>query len=193
MNARAVATAAAAAALAALTGCGSNDDPAPAEITITRAPDALASPVVVPTTVPVNDMCTSDELSMNLGRIDGSAGSVTIPLVFTNTGARPCIVYAFPSVSYVSAEDGVEVGAAATRSSGSAVEPVTLAPGGRATATVRAVQVENYPEAECEPTPVAGLRVYTLGDPSTKFVSYAGTGCVLPGVDQLQVTAFTPL
>ncbi|MFD1811831.1 DUF4232 domain-containing protein [Rhodococcus gannanensis] len=182
-------------AVVVLAGCGSNDDPAPPTITADQAPGALATPAVVPATVPVKDQCTGEELSLNLGRIDGSAGSVTLPLVFTNTGARPCVLHAYPSVSYVTTEAGTEIGAAATptRSTGSAAEPFTLAPGGRATATVRAVQVENYPEHECGPTPVAGLRVHAPGDSAAKFVAYAGTGCVLPGVDQLQVTAFAPL
>ncbi|MGW0042501.1 DUF4232 domain-containing protein [Rhodococcus sp. NPDC003348] len=134
------------------------------------------------------DRCTTQELSVNEGRVEGSAGSVTIPLVFTNTGSRTCTLYGFPGVSYVDGADGVEIGAAATRAGGSG-EPVVLAPGGRATATVRAVQVLNYPAEQCNPTPVAGLRVYPPNDTATLFVSRAGTGCAQHGVDQLEVTA----
>ncbi|MGW4480919.1 DUF4232 domain-containing protein [Rhodococcus triatomae] len=191
MTARSVAVAIAA-LTAALAGCGADTESSSPDTTsvetVAGATDSPASAVAATSVVPAEDRCTADELSLNLGRTDGSAGSVTVPLVFTNTGPRPCILYGFPGVSYVTAKDGTEVGAAATRS-GSAGEPATVAPGGRATATVRAVQVENYPESECGPTAVAGLRVYAPDDSSGLFVALPGTGCVLPGVDQLQVTS----
>lgn len=177
-------------AVTILAGCSSDDDDPPKSITIELAP---TNQVVSGTTeIPVADRCTADELSLNLGRTDGSAGSVTMPLVFTNTGDRTCILSGFPGVSYVTAENGTEVGAAATRS-GSPSGPVTLAPGGRATASVRAVQVLNYPDYQCGPTPVAGLHVYPPDDSAALFVAYPGTGCALPNVDQLQVTAVVPM
>lgn len=184
-------------AAALLAACSSPESPTPigtqsgaapstalGSTTGNREPDATAA------TVADQDRCTAGELSLNPGRPDGSAGSVTIPLVFTNTGGRTCTLYGFPGVSYVDSADGTEIGAAATRS-GDSGTPIALAPGERATAMVRAAVVLNYPAEECSPTPVAGLRVYPPNDSTALFVAHTGTGCAGHGVDQLQVTAVT--
>ncbi|MFD4292892.1 DUF4232 domain-containing protein [Rhodococcus sp. NPDC058505] len=156
--------------------------------TAATPPEVAAAETAAAAPVADTDRCTTRELSVNDGKSQGSAGSVTIPLVFTNTGGRTCTLDGFPGVSYVDGEDGREVGRAATRS-GEGGAPVVLAPGARATAMVRAVQVLDYPAQECVPTPVAGLRVYPPNDTATLFVGHAGTGCATYDVNQLQVTA----
>ncbi|TQF65839.1 DUF4232 domain-containing protein [Rhodococcus spelaei] len=132
--------------------------------------------------------CTATELTLTAGQSEGAAGSVIIPLVFTNKGARTCVLDGFPGVSYVTGEGGTEVGAAATRA-GSSAGPVRLAPGTKATANVRAVQVLNYPSSDCVPGAVGGLRVFPPNAFDALFLPHSGTGCTQPGVHQLEVTA----
>lgn len=137
--------------------------------------------------------CVASELRLTLGQTQGAAGSTELPLVFTNVSGRTCVLDGFPGVSYVQGgADGAQVGAAATRS-GKTTGPVTLAPNATATAMVRAVEVRNYPEDTCAPTPVAGLRVYPPNDTGSIFVQYATTGCSKTGdgLNQLSVQAVT--
>ncbi|MDG3015231.1 DUF4232 domain-containing protein [Speluncibacter jeojiensis] len=136
--------------------------------------------------------CRTGELSITLGQANGAAGSVMFPIVFTNTGSRTCELDGFPGVSYVGADGAAQVGAAATRN-GPSGGPVQLAPGAKASAQVRAVQVANYPADECKPTPVSGLRVYPPNDFDSVVLPHEGTGCA--GTDaqlhQLSVAAVT--
>jgi hypothetical protein len=152
-------------------------------MTVTRS-----APTV--TTAPHPDRCLIGELQVTLGRASGAAGSQEIPLVFTNTGARSCVLHGYPGVSYVASPDGPQVGAAAERDGGTDT-PVTVAPGSRATAAVRATVVQNYPAETCEPTPVAGFRVYPPDDTGSVFVPYPTTGCSQNGVKQLSVQPVT--
>ncbi|WP_137725670.1 DUF4232 domain-containing protein [Prescottella subtropica] len=179
-----------AAALTA-TGCSADQDstaahPAPETTTVQAAAGALAATVGT-------DGCATGELQVTLGQAQGAAGSSLLPLVFTNTGTRTCVLDGFPGVSYVQGgPDGTQVGAAATRE-GPSHGTVTLAPDAAATAQVRAVNVANYPAEACASTPVAGLRVYPPNDTDPVFVPYATTGCSATGdsIDQLSVQAVT--
>ncbi|GAA4471513.1 DUF4232 domain-containing protein [Rhodococcus olei] len=187
--ARWAAAAAGAVAVAALAACGS--DGSTESVTTSPFAPATGSGTAASTTaspVAVAAGCTASDLSLRLGREEGSAGSVTIPIVFTNTGGRACTLHGFPGVSYVTGEKGTEVGAAASQS-GDTGTAVSLSPGGRASATVRAVQVLNYPADKCDPTPVAGLRVYPPNTEDALYAARPGTGCAQYGVDQLQVTS----
>lgn len=139
------------------------------------------------------ETCTSADLRLSLGRGDGAAGTYYRPLRFTNVGDGPCVIAGFPGVSYVAGEDGHQVGPPAARE-GDAGGPVTLAQGGVAHTVVGFVQVRNYDEAACRPTPVNGLRVYPPGETASLFVRVPGTGCAadaMPG-PQLTVRAVTP-
>jgi hypothetical protein len=97
-------------------------------------------------------------------------------LRFTNKGSRPCVIRGFPGVSYVAGGLGAQVGPAAERT-GTEGAAVTLAPGAVASAPLGMVQVRNYDESVCRPTPTRGLRVYPPGDTSSVFVPFGGTGC----------------
>lgn len=173
---------------ALVSACGSDEMPPTAIASLPTAATTDAAAPAADTPVTADDRCTDDELSLNPGRTEGSAGSTTVPLVFANTGDRECVLEGFPGVSYVTDEGGTEVGAAASRT-GPAGDAVYLQPGSRAAAVVQAVQVLNYPTEDCEPTPVAGLRVYAPNASAARFVALPGTGCALPAIDQLQVTA----
>jgi hypothetical protein len=96
-------------------------------------------------------------------------------------------------VSYVAGDDGHQVGPAAARE-GEKGDPVTLNPGQVGFATVGFVNVRNYDEAACQPTPVKGLRVYPPHETASVFVPMDGAeGCAAnPPGQQLIVMAVRP-
>ncbi|MFC7449662.1 DUF4232 domain-containing protein [Rhodococcus daqingensis] len=183
-----------------LSACGSSDTdgtptaaPAPPSSTTSEAtaPEETVAGPPPPTTAPDDpNTCAATELMLTAGQPEGAAGSTMIPLVFTNIGGRTCLLDGFPGVSYVAQERGPEVGAPATRS-GAGQGRVELASNGKATAQVRAIQVANYPPEACEPTPVAGLRVFPPNAYASLFLPFPGTGCAKTGpeINQLEVTA----
>jgi hypothetical protein len=131
--------------------------------------------------------CTTGELAVSLGEGGAAAGSVYRPLIFTNTGSRTCELRGFPGVSYVTGDDGHQVGPAAAMS-GERGGQIDIAPGRTAIAPLRLVNVQNFDEAVCRPTPVRGLRVYPPGDTAALFVPMEGTGCAgNPADPQLSV------
>lgn len=136
--------------------------------------------------------CRAADLELSLGSGEGAAGTHYRPLRFTNASDAPCVIHGFPGVSYVAGDDGHQVGTAAYRTGGKG-EPVTLQPGRTAHATVGFVEVGNYDPAECEPTPVRGLRVYPPHETNAMFVPAAGTGCAeFPDGQQLTVATAEP-
>ncbi|PTR22838.1 uncharacterized protein DUF4232 [Rhodococcus sp. OK519] len=166
---------------------------AAAATTKAAAASTAASAAAGTTTAQQTSGCAVSELRLTLGQGQGAAGSAELPLVFTNVSGRTCVLDGFPGVSYVQGgADGAQVGAAATRS-GSSAGAVTLAPNAAATAMVRAVEVRNYPQDTCAPTPVSGLRVYPPNDTGSIFVPYSTTGCSKTGdgLNQLSVQAVT--
>jgi hypothetical protein len=136
--------------------------------------------------------CKIADLSLRLGGGDAAAGTSYRALVFTNKGSRTCTIQGFPGVSYVTGDDGHQVGPAAYRT-GSKGEVVTLKPGDSAFADVGFVQVANFDPAVCKPTEVRGLRVYPPHDFDSLFLSNAGTGCAgTPPGNQLTVGTVQP-
>ncbi|MGH9060971.1 MAG: DUF4232 domain-containing protein, partial [Acidimicrobiales bacterium] len=141
-------------------------------------PGAATSTTAAPTPGGNGGTCTAAQLRATLGSGQGAAGSVYVPLVLTNSGTSSCSIYGYPGVSYVTSSGGQQVGAAATRSGGYGAH-ITLAPGDSASATLRQVEGGNYPASECQPTPVAALRVYPPGATAAAFVALPGqtVGC----------------
>ena len=187
-----------------LTGCGSRG-PAPAAssastpsstasptYTVTATP-AGSTPQPPPTSAAPSGMCSAGDVKLALGKGDAAAGSVYRPLLITNTKNHPCTVQGFPGVSYVAGDDGHQVGEAAYRS-GTKGDPVKLNTGETAAAVVQFVNVHNYPDDICRPTPVRGLRVYLPQETDSNFVPMPATGCAnpdLPG-NQLAVKTVQP-
>jgi hypothetical protein len=176
-------------------GCGAPaaSPPAPETVTVTAPVPVEPGPANSAATPAAGGTprCTTGGLSAALGEGDAAAGSVTRPLVFTNTGAAPCELRGFPGVSYVAGADGHQVGPAAVETGERAGE-VVLRPGGKAQALVQFVQVANFDAAVCQPTPVRGLRVYPPGDTASLFVAADGTGCAgTPPGQQLSVRTVT--
>ncbi|WP_246009644.1 DUF4232 domain-containing protein [Actinokineospora cianjurensis] len=133
------------------------------------------------------DDCKVSELKLAVKDGDAAAGTVFRKLVFTNAGTRTCVIQGFPGVSYVTGDDGHQVGPAAYRV-GTKGAPVRLEPGSSATSDVGFVNVRNYDPQVCQPTPVRGLRIYPPHDTESTFVDLPGTGCAgTPPGNQLTV------
>jgi hypothetical protein len=203
------ATALAAGAVLALTVAGCSGAPtvtAPPSRTDSAAPSSTAEAAPTTTTEPSGSgeqaggggaapaqpggpvPCRAGTLSVTLGPGGGAAGTVYAPLRFSNKGSRPCVIQGFAGVSYVTGDNGTQVGPAAERDGVKGV-PVTLAPGAVASASLAMVQVLNYDESVCKPTPTRGLRVYPPGDTASVFVPIAGTGCAgSPPGPQLRIS-----
>jgi hypothetical protein len=203
------ATALAAGAVLALTVAGCSGAPtvtAPPSRTDSAAPSSTAEAAPGTTTEPSGSgeqaggggaapaqpggpvPCRAGTLSVTLGPGGGAAGTVYAPLRFSNKGSRPCVIQGFAGVSYVTGDNGTQVGPAAERD-GVKGAPVTLAPGAVASASLAMVQVLNYDESVCKPTPTRGLRVYPPGDTASVFVPIAGTGCAgSPPGPQLRIS-----
>ena len=125
------------------------------------------------TLVPVNGNVTegvTDHLGFALGSSSGSAGSVDVALVLTNTGSLPCYLYGYPGVSAVSGPNGHQIGLAAARATQLGPPAVvTLQPGEKANADLHVVDALNYPTATCRPITPAGFRVYPPGSTTAGF------------------------
>jgi hypothetical protein len=135
--------------------------------------------------------CPTSQLRVALGTSQGAAGSVFVPLVFTNAGGTSCTLTGYPGVSYVTGDTGQQVGQPASRDAGS-VTTVRLAPNASASSTLREVNPANFPPEQCLPTAVRGLRVYPPGQTAAAFVALAPgamacSGTLPGGQSQLSV------
>ena len=156
-------------------------------MTTTGAPASTAgnNPAVV-TTAPAggggsggtggSGECKAASLRLSLGQGDAAMSHDYVPLQFTNTGKTSCVLVGFPGVSYVTGDNGQQVGAPAVRD-GSIGAQVTLAPGQMASAIVTELQVGVFDPAACQPTAVRGLRVYAPDDTASMFIAQSTTGC----------------
>jgi uncharacterized protein DUF4232 len=161
----------------------------PATTTTTQSASVTSAPATTPTPPRTNQpppatvaVCTVRDLGVSLGATEGTAGTMYRALVFTNTGDRTCVIQGFPGVSFVTGDDGHQVGEAAERV-GEKGPPVALKPGATATSPVGFVNIGNYEPETCQPTAVRGLRVYPPHERRSEFVPLETTGCagVLPG------------
>ncbi|AHI00846.1 hypothetical protein GCM10010174_15280 [Kutzneria viridogrisea] len=120
--------------------------------------------------------CTTADLKVTLGQGDAGAGHAFTPIVFTNTSGKDCTITGYPGVSFVTGDNGSQVGDPATRvQSGGAT--VTLAPGKQTSADLSRTNVGLYDPAQCAPTEVRGLRVYPPDNTAAVFVPLDGQAC----------------
>jgi hypothetical protein len=107
--------------------------------------------------------CNADELALTLGEGEGgAAGSQSLSLVFTNTGARECTLAGYPGVSLVNA-NGNQVGSPAEQAPSSNEQTVTLQPNDVATALVTYPVEQNFDPGTCTDG-ATKLRVYPPND-----------------------------
>jgi hypothetical protein len=159
--------------------------------TVPPPPNAAEQPAPQPNTVASGE-CKVADLTLSLGGGDTAAGTTYRSLRFTNSGGRTCTIQGFPGVSYVTGDDGHQVGPSAKRD-GAKGAPITLHPGEVAHADIGFVQVRNYEPAACNPTEVRGLRIYPPHEYDSMFVPNPGTGCAsTPPGNQLVVKTIEP-
>lgn len=130
--------------------------------------------------------CTMDDLKVTLGGSQGAAGSLYMPIVFTNTSGGPCGIQGFPGVSLTNSGGVIGNPATRDRSQGSGAM-ITLAPGASASAQLRITQAENYPASSCHSASAADLQVYPPNLTASVDVPYKGTGCESKSVGLMQV------
>jgi hypothetical protein len=161
--------------------CGSSGNATPSSTAPAKSTTTVQAPTPTsPSTsgTPISTLpaaggpCASSHLSLSLGQGQGAAGTVELPLVFTNTGTVACTLQGYPGVSAVGA-NGVQLGVPAVRR-GTAPGPlVTLASGG----TTRALFTFTNPLIQCSaPTTALGLRVYPPNQTEAAFVPTTAVG-----------------
>ena len=122
-----------------------------------------------------------------------AAGSSYLPLDFTNTSQSACRLAGYPDVAFVTAAGGHQVGSAATRQSGLATHPVTLAPGATAHAWLVISAAANYPAGQCHPVTASGLRVQAPGQAGVSYVRHAFPACAAASLSGGSMLAVQPV
>lgn len=157
------------------------------------SPTASPRPTGTSTATPVEGQCGTGDLSGSIGNGGGgAAGSVEVTLVLTNNGSTECSLQGWPGVSFVGDGNGTQLGKAAEFDRSTPHPTVVLHPGGTATAPLKITQALNYPQADCQPKPADGFRVYPPGSTESLFVKDSGvTACTSDSVSLLTVGALT--
>ncbi|HKN98297.1 MAG TPA: DUF4232 domain-containing protein [Pseudonocardiaceae bacterium] len=148
------------------------------------APAGTATPAAAPL-----PECKANTLSLAFGPGDAGMNQQERVLRFTNRGRATCAIVGFPGVSYVTGDDGRQVGQAAVRT-GRIGAQVDLAPGASAYTIVHSVDPGVFDPAQCKPVAVRGLRVYAPDDTAAMFIPLpsGAQGCTGPTTDaQLSV------
>jgi Protein of unknown function (DUF4232) len=169
-----------------LAACGSSGGSAAAPTTVTAtvtatpsastaAPPATGSSISPHAAGP--PACATSRLSVKLGAGNGAAGSVFVPLVFTNTTGSSCSLFGYPGVSFVAGQGGSQIGSAATRDPTEPARNIVVAAGGVAHATLRVVQADNFPAAGCKPTAVSTLKIFPPGQTAPLYLAFSSRTC----------------
>src|SRR5882757_6454182 len=174
-----------------LAGCGGNGPvPWAAPSSAASAASPAAPPQAAPDTAePVTPGCKAADLTLALVEGDGGAGMSQnrLDLQFTNMSRHPCTLWGSPGVSFVTGDNGHQVGDPAQREDRSKGRPVTLAPGQNVRSPLRIVHAEAYPPEDCRPVEARGLRVYAPGDTAAMFIQAPQQACSAPGKSTLSV------
>lgn len=131
--------------------------------------------------------CRSQVLRVRLGPSNGAAGTIYVPIIFTNAGAVRCSLRGFPGVSSYDAA-GRQVGSPA-RWQPVTVRTIVLAPRGSASAAYGQAQALNFPRARCHPVSARGLRVYPPNETRSRLLVSKHLACSSTGVGDSRVGA----
>lgn len=118
-------------------------------------------------------LCTVADLTVSLGRANGTAGSTYYPLRFHNRSAAACTLTGYPGVSFVNSV-GQQVGAPASRDAVAPAVTFVIPAGATDAAAVQVTDPYNY---GCPLVHVAGLRVYPPESRTAVFLPLAGLAC----------------
>ncbi len=190
----AVSSLVAAAALAA--GCGSSGNGQSASSAPPSAPATSQSPSVTVSSPAAGGSaaaapngkstsasglaaCNTANLSVSLktNTGGGAAGSTYIPIEFTNTSGAACALYGYPGVSFVTGQNGSQIGAPAKRSGSFSNVNVTVASHATAHAWLQVAEAGNYPASSCHVVSAHFLKVYPPGNTAPAYVSYSDQTC----------------
>jgi hypothetical protein len=182
----------AAAALSA--GCGSSGSGTPASSPASSSPASSpssgagststgSSPATTPTPKPTAASglaaCSTANLSVSLvaNMGGGAAGSTYVPIQFVNTAGTACALYGFPGVSFVTGQNGTQIGAPAQRSPNASKVTVTLASHATAHAWLQVAEAGNYPASTCHAVTAKWLKIYPPGNTAPVYVSQSFQAC----------------
>ncbi len=138
--------------------------------------------------------CKANTLALSFGGSDAGMSQQYHVLRFTNTGKRTCAIVGFPGVSYVTGDNGQQVGAPAVRT-GKIGPQVNLVPGAVASTVIHSVDPGVFDPSACRPTPVRGYRIYAPDDRASMFIALpsGAQGCAgNPPDPQLSVVTIRP-
>jgi hypothetical protein len=188
--ARSALTAAAlASAVALLAACGSQPSPQSATATktvTTTAPPSASASSATPSPSPGSPSgpppCATADLHLDLGPSNGAAGSVFLPIEFTNQSSASCSLYGFPGVSFVTGVGGSQIGASANEDKATPRRLVTLAPGATAHALLQVAVAQNFPPAKCKLVTAHWLKIFPPGQTAAQYLKYTAAACSNPSV-----------
>lgn len=182
-------------AAAALSGCANAPTPtttspesSAGSATATAAPDTTA-PKPAPATPAGTRGCKAADLTLALAGDDGGSGMMKTgyDLRFTNRSQSDCQLWGSPGVSFVTGDDGKQVGEPATRIDRSQGKQVVLRPGATAASPLTITKPDAYPPERCVLVQVRGLRVYAPGDTASMFVDAPQQTCSALGEPTMSV------
>ena len=125
-----------------------------------------------------------------------AAGSLVLPLDFTNKSSSSCELSGLPSVVLAATRSGRQIGMAAVLgqgTSGSDTAEAMLLPAGRvAHVWLHVAEVANVPAVQCHPVAAMGLRVTLPGQRRSVFLPYQLTTCArrVQGLDILTIEPY---
>ena len=168
--------------LVAACGSSSSSTP-PGSATSPSTPAAPSTPATSPATpTPPPSAavasCASSGLKIKVdtSQSGAAAGSVYVPIDFTNITGSTCTLFGYPGVSFVTSPSGSQLGRAATRNPPTATL-VTLAPGGLAHAVLRVADAGNYSPSACVPVTAHWVRVYPPNQFNAIYARYKTQAC----------------
>lgn len=139
---------------------------------------------------PGRPTCTQSDLkySVKAAGGGGAAGSNYLLLTFTNTTGNNCWLDGYPGVSFVGYGNGTQLGAAAKRSTGTAVRSVELNPGHSTTSLLQILNAGDFAATDCAPTTADGFRIYPPASTKAGYVPFKTQACQRSGAKQLTIS-----
>jgi hypothetical protein len=163
---------------------------APADGSTSTAPAATGAATATTPAGPA--ACPTSALQVKKGFTQGAAGSIYSAIDLQNISSATCSLYGFPGVSFVTTRSGGrQIGLAATESTTTPRQLVTLAPGTAGHAVLRIVQAGNYPASKCHPVTAHWLRIYPPNQTTAAYLAFTAQACSKP-VNILSVSVVQP-
>lgn len=133
--------------------------------------------------------CHTGDLALTQGAGGAAAGTWSLNLVLTNKSGHTCTIYGYPGVSWVTGDDGTQVGDPLTRDASGPKKTITLTSGAASHALILVPQSGNYDSGTCKPVAARGLRVYPPDETASTYLAFPQTVCSAKGVGVGRVQA----